>query len=72
MNHSPEDRTAETRRILTKIIADFEQLDCAIEAVMKDLQAAPGLVDDDVEALQRARDAARKGALLAKSKLDSQ
>ena len=59
----------ETRMILARILADFEQLDLAIEAVMKDIKAMPALAAD-IDTLQRARDAARRGAFLAKSKLD--
>ncbi len=71
MDDFPESREIECKLILAKIIADFEQLDLAIEAVMKDMQAAPALASD-ITTLQRARDAARKGASLAKHKLDSQ
>ena len=71
MDDFPEKREIECKLILAQIITDFEQLDLAIEAVIKDMQAAPALAYD-IKTLQRARDAARKGASLAKHKLDSQ
>ena len=61
----------EAEEILKKIAADFEQLDRAIDSAMVLLKAANG-GDKDVEALRRAREAARKGAALAKSKAGSE
>jgi len=53
--------------ILNKIAADFEALDIAIDAAIAHLNGSKGQAAKDVTALLRAKDAARKGAALAKS-----
>lgn len=65
------DAADEAEGILHKIVADFEQLDRAIDAAilrLKEGDGGPG----DIEALQRALEAVRKGAKLARGKLTSE
>jgi hypothetical protein len=53
--------------ILSKIAADFEALDIAIDAAIVHLTGNAGEAAKDVTALLRAKEAAQKGAALAKS-----
>jgi hypothetical protein len=71
MDDCRSNRQLEAEVILRKIIADFEQLDLAIDSAITDLQAGSGPAED-IEVLERARDAARKGAALARNKIDSE
>jgi uncharacterized protein YdcH (DUF465 family) len=56
----------EAEAILKKIVADFEQLDRAIDAAITLLDESQSSAEE-IEALRRARKAARKGAALARS-----
>jgi len=60
----------EAEMILQKIVEDFEALDQAIEAAIARLQAGDG--GPGIEALLRAREAARRGAELARDKVRSE
>ena len=60
----------EAEAILKKVVADFEQLDRAIDAAIALLDAGHGSADE-IAALRRARKAAQKGAALARSNVDS-
>ena len=70
MNECSSQSELEAEVILRKIIADFEQLDRAIDSAIAALKAGQGQAGD-VEALERARKAVRKGATLAKSHIAS-
>jgi len=70
MNECSSQSELEAEVILRKIIADFEQLDRAIDSAIATLKAGQGQADD-VEALERARKAVRKGAALAKRHIGS-
>ena len=61
----------ETETILKKIVADFEELDRAIDAAILRLEAG-SVSCEGVEALLRAKEAVRKGAALARSNGGSQ
>jgi hypothetical protein len=70
MNECSSQSELEAEVILRKIIADFEQLDRAIDSAIVTLKGGQGQADD-VEALQRARKAVRRGASLAKRHVGS-
>jgi len=57
---------------LNKIIADFEQLEQAIDSVLPKLNASACAEEGDLQALHRAREAARKGVALARQQLESE
>ena len=66
MNDCERDGDFEAKELLNKIVADFEALDQTLDSAIALLKAGnkPG---GDVVALERAREAARKGAQLAKN-----
>ena len=64
----PDNCVHQVEVILRKIIKDFERLDAEIDSAIAVLEAGNGEVDD-LEALQRAKEAARNGAAIARRKL---
>jgi hypothetical protein len=60
----------ETGVILRKIIADFEQLEREIDSAIAAAEAGKSQAED-IAALRRAKEAARRGAALAKDKAES-
>ena len=69
MDDCETERQLDAEAILRKVIADFEQLDRTIDLAIELLQNAQDGAKTDIDALQRAREAARKGAELARAKL---
>jgi hypothetical protein len=69
MNDCGREGEGETEAILNKIAADFEALDRMIETAIALLKTGDGSNGTDLAALEKARDAARKGAALARGKV---
>jgi hypothetical protein len=69
MDDCETERQLDAEAILRKVIADFEQLDRTIDLAIELLQNAQDGAKTDIDALERAREAARKGAELARSKI---
>lgn len=70
MDDCESENQLEAEEILKKIVADFEQLDRTIDLAITLAKDRKGQTAMDIAALQRAREAVRKGAALAKSKVD--
>jgi hypothetical protein len=66
MDDSETERRPDAEAILRQVVADFEQLDRTIDKAIQLLEQGRG---GEAAALRRAREAARKGAELAKSKV---
>jgi hypothetical protein len=71
MDECNTERQLDAEVILRKVIADFEQLDHTIDLAIELLRNGKSGARQDIAALRRAREAARKGAALAKSKVAS-
>jgi hypothetical protein len=69
MDDCNAERQIDAEAILRKVVADFEQLDRTLDLAIDLLQNGKDEVRKDLEALRRAREAARKGAALARSKV---
>jgi len=69
MDYGGNERHLEAQLILAKIVADFEELDRAINAAITHLKENDGKATE-IEALLRAREAARQGTSLAISELE--
>jgi hypothetical protein len=70
MGDGDTDRQLEAEGILRKVLSDFEQLDRTIDKAISLLKERKGSAAKEIDALGRAREAARKGAALAKTKVD--
>jgi hypothetical protein len=70
MDHCSDESQLEGEVILKRIIADFEQLDHAIDAAIALLNSGAGSAEE-IETLRRARKAAQRGAALARTSLGS-
>ena len=72
MGDGETEKLIEAEGILRKVVSDFEQLDRTIEKAIDHLKGGKKSAAKEIDALRRAREAARKGAALAKSKVDTE
>ena len=68
MNNRADEVHFDAEVILNEITRDFEQLERAIELALARLEATAGQNETAIATLRRARNAAQKGAALAKNR----